>query len=90
MKIFRGNDEFLTPEYIVEWLRETAKDEAKRGEYHPAEHTCWIAADIIEKQNDVITNKAPEIWLRDLADKMEHIEWMDKDEWVRKEDVVDG
>ena len=80
MKIFRGNDRFFTPEYICESLREIAKKDAKRDEYHPEEHTCWIAADMIEKQNDVIMGKAPEIWLRELADRLEVIEWVDRPE----------
>ena len=90
MKIFRGNDSFLTPEVVCEGLREIAIEAGEAGEYNPAENTCWIAADMIEKMHDVIEDKAPEIWLRDLADRLEHIEWLDKDEWVRKEDVIDG
>ena len=79
MQIFRGNDSFLTPEYMIDSLREIAKRDGEEGEFHPAEHTCWIAADMIEKMNDVIHEKAPEIWLRELADRLEFKRWVSKD-----------
>jgi len=87
MKVFRGNDEFLTPEFVIKSLQEIATSDAKEGEYHKEEHICWDAAILIEKLNETIENKAPELWLRELADRLEHIEWMDKKDWIRVEDT---
>ena len=80
MKIFQGNDSFLTPELIVESLREISEEEGKKGEFNPAEHTCWIAANMIEKMHDVIHEKAPEIWLRELADRLEFYKFVPKED----------
>lgn len=80
MKIFRGNDSFLTPEVIIESLREIATDEGEKEEFNPAEHTCWIAADMIQKMHEVIHEKAPEVWLRELADRLAHNKWVPKEE----------
>jgi hypothetical protein len=32
----------------VELLRQIARNDGEEGEFHPAEHTCWMAADTIE------------------------------------------
>lgn len=80
MKIFTGNDAWLTPEEMISSLREIAREDGEKDEFHPAEHTCWIAADMIEKMHDVIHEKAPEIWLRELADRLAHNKWVPKEE----------
>ena len=70
MKIFTGNDEFLTPEHVMESLREVARGEAEEGEYHPEEHICWIAANMIYHMNNALDGKAPHFWLRQVAEKL--------------------
>jgi len=57
MQLFEGNDAFLTTEHICKSLRSIAEDEAKEGEYHPAEHINWIAADAIERLVEMIDKK---------------------------------
>lgn len=87
MKVFTGNDEWLTTDRIIQSLQEIAKRDAEEGEFHPAEHTCWIASDMIQKLVDIIENKAPEVMLRELADRLETIEFFNKEEWIKKEDA---
>lgn len=70
MKIFSGNDEFLSPEYVMESLRYVARKEAEEGEYHPEEHISWIAADMIFHMNNALEGKAPHFWLREVAEKL--------------------
>lgn len=71
MRVFSGNDSFLTPEYVCDRLRSVARDEAEADEYHPEEHLNWIAADMIERLNDVIDGKLPHLILHEIADQLE-------------------
>lgn len=77
MKLFRGNNEVLTPKIMCKYLRGMARDDGTEFDIPPEEHTCWIAADMIEKLVAAIDGKAPEIMLRELADRLEKIEWVD-------------
>jgi hypothetical protein len=70
MKIFTGNDEFLTPEFVMDSLRELAREEGEKGEYPPEEHIGWIAAEMIDHMNNALDGKAPHFWLREIAEKM--------------------
>jgi hypothetical protein len=67
MKIFKGNDEFLTTGFIIKSLKELATEDAEKGEYHPAEHICWIAAVALSKMDAVVKGKKPSLLLEEIA-----------------------
>jgi len=43
-----------TPESLIKVLRCSAEQDAKEGEYNPAEHKEWMAAALIEDQGVLI------------------------------------
>jgi hypothetical protein len=74
MKIFSGNDAFLTTEFICNSLRAKAKLDAIDGAYPKEEHVCWDAARAIEVLVDMVDGKSLSVRLRDIADKVEALE----------------
>ena len=74
MRIFNGNDAFLTTEYIVESLRSIAKDEGAEGEYPAEEHICWVAADALEIMDNVVKGKKPSLILEEIANWVKQYE----------------
>lgn len=48
------NKEFGTQGF-ADYLRERATEEAKAEEFHPAEHTFWMAADRLEDFEDMLS-----------------------------------
>ena len=53
----------ITNEFLVQYLKERATEEAKEGEFHPEEHTFWITADRIQELVNIIaTDSIPQKW----------------------------
>ena len=59
---------------LVSNLREMAKLDAKKGEYHPEEHTCWLAADRIVALQAMIAGQRDPQLLHEIATRLWHKE----------------
>jgi len=51
-------------------LRVLAKEAAKKGEYHPEEHTCWLAAIRIEELEAMLDGKGDARLLHEIATRL--------------------
>ena len=47
------NDEFSTA-WMVNYLRERAREEAKEGEFHAGEHTYWMIATRLAELEEIV------------------------------------
>ena len=50
----RITDNHVTDEYLYKLLHEIAEDEAKEGEFHPAEHICYTAAERLKELYNMV------------------------------------
>ena len=60
--------------HLAEYLRERAVEEAAEGEFHPGEHTFWIAADRIEDFLSMLQGEDDVSLLMMLADRCQERE----------------
>ena len=63
---------------LVKILRLIAKNEAEEGEFHPEEHTCWLAANRIEELQAMIDGKGDPQLLHEIATRLWHKEQHEK------------
>lgn len=53
-----GPDAYISNDKLCKLLKEIAYNEAEEGEYHPEEHTCWIAAKRLEDMQNLLDGKS--------------------------------
>jgi len=77
------NEEFTTKTFI-DYLRETATEDATEEDFPVREHTAWMAADRLEDLVALLLSEDVPSKLRSLADILEgqrECVWADKDPW---------
>ena len=61
---------------LLHSLREIAKRDAKKGEYHPEEHVAWLAAIRIEELEKMLDGKGDARLLHEIASRI----------WLKEQD----